>query len=286
LDDLTFRRLKESRYHRPEITDVIADPKMMLEMVVDSIGITEKGYDTVIDPLVFNFILKYFKEGIDQIDRRIEENGIKARMIVDVNQENIDFIHTIKFHEIKHIDGIKGNFGIFDNRAYMVFIFHKESEQPDQTLWSNSKALVDRQQDLFNKMWDIAIPLSARTKELEYHSVPEYQNALTNSKDIKKQIALIIQQSRNELLLISSSKLLNLIILTFDFLSQISVLLKRGVRIRILSNSLDEDTKSKFNFMNGLGVGHKIQYEYSNQLENYNELMMISDSKTMIQCSI
>ncbi|KAA2280468.1 hypothetical protein [Candidatus Nitrosocosmicus sp. SS] len=286
MDELTFRQLKESKYRHPQITDVIADPKMMLEMVVDSISITEKGYDTVIDPLVYSFILKYFKEGIDMIDRKIEENGIKARMIVDVNKENIDFINTIKFHEIKHIDEIKGNFGIFDERAYMVFIFHKESEQPDQTLWSNSKALVDRQQDLFNKMWDIAIPLSTRTKELEYQSIPDYQNSLTNAKEIKKQIDLLIQQSRNELLLISSSKLLNLIILTTDFLSQISVLLKRGVRIRILSNNVDRDIKSKFNFINGLGLDQQIEYEFSHLLNKYSEFTVISDGKSMLRCSI
>jgi sugar-specific transcriptional regulator TrmB len=286
VDELTFRQLKESKYRHPQITDVIADPKMMLEMVVDSISITEKGYDTVIDPLVYSFILKYFKEGIDMIDRKIEENGIKARMIVDVNKENIDFINTIKFHEIKHIDEIKGNFGIFDERAYMVFIFHKESEQPDQTLWSNSKALVDRQQDLFNKMWDIAIPLSTRTKELEYQSIPDYQNSLTNAKEIKKQIDLLIQQSRNELLLISSSKLLNLIILTTDFLSQISVLLKRGVRIRILSNNVDRDIKSKFNFINGLGLDQQIEYEFSHLLNKYSEFTVISDGKSMLRCSI
>lgn len=286
MDELTFRQLKESKYRHPQITDVIADPKMMLEMVVDSISITEKGYDTVIDPLVYSFILKYFKEGIDMIDRKIEENGIKARMIVDVNKENIDFINTIKFHEIKHIDEIKGNFGIFDERAYMVFIFHKESEQPDQTLWSNSKALVDRQQDLFNKMWDIAIPLSTRTKELEYQSIPDYQNSLTNAKEIKKQIDLLIQQSRKELLLISSSKLLNLIILTTDFLSQISVLLKRGVRIRILSNNVDRDIKSKFNFINGLGLDQQIEYEFSHLLNKYSEFTVISDGKSMLRCSI
>jgi hypothetical protein len=135
-------------------------------------------------------------------------------------------------------------------------------------------------------MWDIAIPLSTRTKELEYQSIPDYQNSLTNAKEIKKQIDLLIQQSRKELLLISSSKLLNLIILTTDFLSQISVLLKRGVRIRILSNNVDRDIKSKFNFINGLGLDQQIQYEFSHLLNKYSEFTVISDGKSMLRCSI
>lgn len=205
------------------------------------------------------------------------------RLIVDANKENIDFINSIKFYDIKHIDGIRGNFGIFDNRAYMVFIFHKESEQPDQTLWSNSKSLVDRQQTLFNKIWDIAIPLSVRNKELKYQQVPHYRNTLTNSSDIKSEVSNLVQQCREELLIISSVRLLNLLLLASDFLTQVSVLLKRGVKIRILSDSLDTDIENKFNFINSLDLGDKIQYGYSNQLNKFNELVLITDGKTMFR---
>ena len=79
LDDLTFRKLKESKYYTPEITDVITDYKMMLDLVAEPVGITEKGYDTVKDSVMFNFLLKYFKHGIDLIDKRVEETGVKMR---------------------------------------------------------------------------------------------------------------------------------------------------------------------------------------------------------------
>ena len=283
MDELTFRQLKDSKYYHPEITDVILDHKMMLELVVDAVGITEKGYDTVIDSVMFKFLLKYFKHGIDLIDKRIEETGVKMRMIVDANSKNIDALNAIKFYEIKHIDGIRGNFGIFDKRAYMVFIFHKESDQPDQTLWSNSKELVDKQQTLFDKIWDIAIPLSVRKKELEYQQVPQYRNTLTNLSDIKVEISNLVQQCREELLIIASVELLNLLLLGADFLTQVSVSLKRGVNVRLLSNSMETDIESKFIFINSLGIGSKIQYGYSNQLDKFNELILISDGKTILR---
>lgn len=216
-------------------------------------------------------------------DKRIEETGVKMRMIVDANSKNIDALNAIKFYEIKHADGIRGNFGIWDNRAYMVFIFHKESEQPDQTLWSNSKELADKQQILFDRMWDIAIPLSVRNKELKYQQVPQYRNTLTNSSDIKAEVSNLVQQCREELLIISSLKLLNLLLLASDFLTQVSVLLKRGVKIRVLSDSLDTDIENKFNFINSLDLGSKIQYEYSNHLDKFNELILIGDGKVMLR---
>lgn len=98
---IIFRLLIESKYYHPKVTDVILDHNRVFQMVLDSTEITEKGYYTVIDSVVFNFLLKYFKHGIDRIDKRIEESGIKMRMIVDTYKENIDFVNYIRFYSIK-----------------------------------------------------------------------------------------------------------------------------------------------------------------------------------------
>ena len=156
------------------------------------------------------------------------------------------------------------------------------TEQPDQAFWSNSRVLVAKQQKLFNILWEMAMPLSARIKELEYHRVPDYQNILTNSEDIKMEIVNIMQQCRNEILVVSSAKILNLLLLTSDFLSQASVLLKRGVNVKILFDKIDSGVRRKFNLINNLDLGNKIQFEFSNQLDKFNELVLIWDSKIML----
>ena len=148
MDDLTFRRLKESKYHYPILTDVMFEYDMMLEMVFHSMTIIEKGYDIVWDANVFNFIRKYFQEGMKYVKKLIKQNGIRIRLIVEATIENIDAIDSLKYYEILCLEYIKGNFGIFDNRAYMVYIFHRDSDKPDQTLWINSKDLVDKQRIL------------------------------------------------------------------------------------------------------------------------------------------
>jgi len=85
------------------------------------------------------------------------------------------------------------------------------------------------------------------------------------------------------LLIISSTKLLNRLLLTSDFLSQVSNLLKRGVNIRVLSNSMDTDIKSKFSFINSLGLVNKIEYGVSNQLDRFNESILLCDGKSMLR---
>jgi hypothetical protein len=187
------------------------------------------------------------------------------------------------FFEVRHLDGIRSNIGIFDNRAYMVAIFHKESIQPDQIFFSNSKSLVKQQRHLFDVQWDIAIPLSARNSELEYQQDPYYQKILTNPEDIKREINNVIDQCRKELLIISSAKLLNHLFLSSGFLVQISGLLKRGVSIRVLSNSIDTDIKTNFNFVNSLDLDSRIEYGVSNQLERFNESILIADGRLMLR---
>lgn len=167
MDESTFIQLRESKYHDPILTEVMFDYDMMLEMVFHSMTIIEKGYDTVWDENMFNFTRKYFQEGMEYVEKLIKQNGITIRLIVEATLENIEAIDSLKYYEIRCLDDIKGNFGIFDNRAYMVYIFHRDSDKPDQTLWSNSKDLVDKQRILFDKMWNIAIPLSTRRKELD-----------------------------------------------------------------------------------------------------------------------
>jgi hypothetical protein len=85
------------------------------------------------------------------------------------------------------LDDIKGNFGIFDNRAYMVYIFHRDSDRPDQTLWSNSKALVEKQQALFEKLWEMATPLPAKRKEIEYEETANIQKTITGYNSIGRE---------------------------------------------------------------------------------------------------
>ena len=283
MDDSTLGQLRESNYYHPEVTEVIFDSNIMLTIASDSAKLVQIGYDMLWDTIMSEFISNYYIEGTKFVEQQSKEKGIKLRLIVEITNNNKDFINSLEYHEIRHLDGIRSNIGIFDNRAYMVAIFHKESIQPDQIFFSNSKSLVKQQRHLFDTLWDIAIPLSARNKELEYQQDSHYQKTLTNPEDIKREINDVIQQCRKELLIISSTKLLNHLHLSNDFLLQISDLLKRGVYVRVLSNVMDTDIKTKFSFVNSLGLASRIEYGVSNQLDRFNESILIADGKLMLR---
>jgi len=86
-------------------------------MIFDSMSIVEKGYDTVWDSVMLNFALKYFRDGFDVIESQIKDRRLQIRIIVESTKENTDRIKFLNNSDIRCLKGVKGNFGICDNRA-------------------------------------------------------------------------------------------------------------------------------------------------------------------------
>ena len=164
MDDLTFRQLKGTGYHHPEVTEVIFDSDVMLTIATDSLNLVQDGYDMLWDTTMCKFICNHYSDGTKFVEQKANEKGVKLRLVGEITKNNIDFLNSLTYHEIRHLDGIRSNIGIFDKRAYMVAIFHKESIKPDQIFFSNSKNLVRQQRYLFDTLWDSAIPFDVKKK--------------------------------------------------------------------------------------------------------------------------
>jgi len=226
---------------------------------------------------------KYYKVGIHLAEKHAEEKGIKFRLIVEITKENMESLKSLKYHEIKHIDNIRSNFAVLDNRAYMVQIFHKENEPPAQALFSNTKALVDSQQTLFNRLWEIATPIANRLKEIEYRDKLNYQRILTNHKEIHDEINSLMEQCSKELLIFSSFKLIYTVLNKNNFVNNFDSLLKRGITIKILTDGIDEHLMSHIAQINETNKDNPMQFGYSNKLGEFNESIILSDNRYVLQ---
>ena len=283
VDDSTYRLLQKSRYHNPEVTEIIFDSDKMLEMGLVAINSCVLGFDIVWDKVWFNFLWKYFKEGIHLAEKHASEKKVKLRLIVEITQENMDSIKTISYHEIRYFDNIRSNFAVLDNRAYMVQIFYKENEPPAQALFSNTKALVDSQQALFNRLWEIATPLKDRLKEIEYRDKLNYERILSNPKEIHNEINSLTEQCEKELLMFSSFKLIYVILKKNNFVNNFTSLLRKGTTVKILTDDIDEHLMSHIAQINEINENNQLLFGYSNKLGEFNEFIMLSDNKYVLQ---
>ena len=91
-------------------------------MALHSFSIAEKGYNTIWDSEMLDYATDNFRDGLDLLEERIREKDIKFQIITEISKDNSDKTESLNGAIIRHLDNLSGNFGIFDNRTYMVHL--------------------------------------------------------------------------------------------------------------------------------------------------------------------
>src|SRR5437867_3215501 len=110
-----------------EETTVIHDPEDIIKETLDSMDAIERSIDgcidekgasahTTTDPIWRKFIECY-------------KRGVKIRFITEITVKNIFYCRRImQVAELRHLDDVKGNFGIGDGRLYHASTTSKEAQ--------------------------------------------------------------------------------------------------------------------------------------------------------------
>jgi hypothetical protein len=133
-------------------------------------------------------------------------------------------------------------------------------------------------------LWQIAIPISIRSKELEHQEVLEVPKTFTDFIEIKNEVYTLIERSKRDLIIYSRIKILGSFIYEDNFWKHFPLLLKRGVNIKILTDDFDSDILIKINEINRNENNHNhIQIGNANNLGNINEFIIIGDGKHLLK---
>ncbi len=283
MDESTANQLIASKMRNPVITDIITDPHLMYEIVRRGLPYIKKGHQTVWDPAIFDSAYKYFQDGFRVVEKQIENNEIRLDLIVETTPQNIERVSSLTFPNLRHVDNLRGNMAIADQIGYMVYIFHHDSDLPDQTLFSNNPDLVKRQITLFEKLWEISIPLSVRIRELDRNDQPKYQQMISNLNEFKDELDYTIEQSRKELLIFSSLRSLNQLFMNKNNIGNIRSAQKRGVSVKILTDETDETFSRQILELNQANEDNPIKYGYGKSLCCFNEMVILTDGKHVMQ---
>lgn len=283
VDEITLKQLKESNYYYPVITDVIQDYKIMLEITLDGLNSTELGYNTVWDADMCKWASKYFVEGLELVGQRVKEKGIRCRLITDVNLETVGFLNTLPFLEIRHLEGLRGNFGIRDEMGYMAFILNKQNDESLQTYFSNSKTLAEQQMQIFEELWSMAVPFTTRKKELEYEDKTSAQRTITDYENIEKEVESLILTCKKDLTILSSNKILCYLLNKGNFLHQLPSILQKTASIKILIEDVDVYLTKQIAYINKSTQIRPIKLGYTNKITEIDEMVMIFDNKHLLQ---
>ena len=161
---------------------------------------------------------------IEQVNRAIldaKNRGVRIRFVTEVTKDNVTFCKNsiLKVGEIRHLGGIKGNFGVSDTEYIStsdtisasdrisvpdVAVSNVEQKKVPKTttaailqhaVYSNVKEDIQQQQHIFESLWSSAIPVKERIREIEEGIERVETIALKDSTEIVKRIKKNIESS-------------------------------------------------------------------------------------------
>ena len=85
---------------------------------------------------------------------------VKLRYITEITTENISYCKELmKIAEVRHLDGIKGNFMVSEKEYLAPAVSNNNSSGvASQIIYSNIQEIVDQQKYIFESLWNKAIP--------------------------------------------------------------------------------------------------------------------------------
>lgn len=141
------------------------------------------------------------------INLEVDKKGIKVRFLTDIRNENLEYckkiLQEIKHVEMRHMEGVRGNFTIHDDKEMFLPIFvDRPGEQLNEMLYRSQKQMVDVYVFMFDKLWNQATPAHIRIRELETGIQPEVLQTIKDPNEIIEIGNNLVKPAKKEILLL------------------------------------------------------------------------------------
>jgi signal transduction histidine kinase len=138
---------------------------------------------------------------------KVDSKEIKVRLLTDIRNENLEYckklVEEIEHIEIRHLDGVKGNFTILDKRELLITDFvDKLGEPVNDALFCTQKEMTDAHIFIFENLWRQAISVDARFKELEKGVMAEILQTVREPHEIVETEHKLLRSAKDEILII------------------------------------------------------------------------------------
>ena len=148
-----------------EKTEVIYGFEKTTEAIMKFLNSAEVSMDICADYTWPSVVMgvEVYKKGLYDLKTR----NVKSRFVTDITKDNIEYCKELmQISELRHLDGIKGNFGISE-KGYTASATLQKATLLQQVIYSNVKAILEQQQYVFETLWSKAKPAEQKIREIE-----------------------------------------------------------------------------------------------------------------------
>jgi two-component system sensor histidine kinase VicK len=166
-----------------------------------------------------------------------KRRGVRLRYITEITNDNI---HQCKellgfVDELRHLNGIKGNFEICDMNEYVAMATLQEAQPISELIYSNVKEIVEQQQYVFDTFWSKSIPSEERIKEIEQGIKPATLEFIKDPQEAQKLEWDLLSSSSEEILMIYSTVNAFYVQESAGVTYLLSQLAKNGLNIKLIA---------------------------------------------------
>src|SRR5919206_747463 len=109
-----------SRHKENEITKVFRGTENSTKALVEFVSKAKQRIDSVIDSTAPSIIIRTESIRKERFSAA-KDRGVKFRYVTEITKDNISYCkEMLKFAEIRHLDGVKGNFEVSDEKEYVA----------------------------------------------------------------------------------------------------------------------------------------------------------------------
>jgi signal transduction histidine kinase len=192
-----------------EKTEVLTNPDDIDRVIHQTFSNISHNYSTCIDASGPAVVMS-----IESMKKRLivaHARGIKIKFLTEITKENLPYCkQMMELGEMRHLDGVQGNFGVSETEYLASATLDKEKVVP-LLIYSDVKQIVKQQQYVFQTLWNKAIPVEQRIGEIELGKEHEFLEVCPDRREaasIYSQFAELVQSEA--LLILPSSKALQL----------------------------------------------------------------------------
>jgi signal transduction histidine kinase len=185
---------------KKEETLVFYGVDAVINIVIQFLNQTNKTVYACVDQTrpILTLDILVLKKAFEDAKRR----GVKLMYVTEITKDNLSYCKQLMemTHELRHLDGIKGNFYISESGYLAPATLHEKGKPASQIIYSNVKEIIEHQKYVFDSFWNRAISAEERIKEIEEGLASEFYEVITDHEKATQTLVDLAKSVKKEAL--------------------------------------------------------------------------------------
>jgi signal transduction histidine kinase len=147
-------------------------------------------------------------EPIRECYQDLKRRNSKVRWITEITKDNLSYCRALmQYAEVRHLDGIKGNFGVSDTTYIATALINKAQPVPE-LIYSSARSVIEQNKYVFDTLWSQAVVAEDRIREIEEGIIRSETRAVKDPVEILRDTIGLVRRSKQYSVCSASEELL------------------------------------------------------------------------------